>query len=257
MSRILKISLLAALCAFLSVDALAAPAPKVTSIDPPKNILFIGNSFTYYNNGLHNYLKRFIDTADPSGESSQAIRLMTISGAKLSEHAPALRSILQSADWDAVILQGHSLEAVDKRALKNFRAAARAFDKEIRKSGADTVYFMTWAYTDRPEMTASLNTSYTIIGNHVKALVVPVGLAFERAQQLHPEIPLIMADKKHPTLAGTYLTASVFYAALFNKSPAPLDYSPPRLDKNKASLLREVAWQSVRAYYDPPSSSDD
>ncbi len=235
--------------ALIVLQASAAPVPEVTTIDPPKNILFIGNSFTYYNNGLHNYLRRLIDTADNSGNSSGALKLMTISGAKLSEHAPALRAILRSEDWDVVVLQGNSLEAVDRSTIKNFRDASRAFHKEIDKSGADTVFFMTWAYTGQPQMTDSLDTSYTVIGNFLDSLVVPVGLAFEKAREQHPEISLIMQDKKHPTLAGTYLAACVFYAALYQQSPADLDYRPPRLKDSTARALREVAWQAAREYY--------
>ena len=36
-------------CALLSPYAAAETAPKVTRIDPPKQILFVGNSFIYYN----------------------------------------------------------------------------------------------------------------------------------------------------------------------------------------------------------------
>jgi len=234
----------------VSTQAPAAVAPEVKAIDPPKNILFIGNSFTYYNNGLHNYLRQLIDAADSSGEASGVLRLMTISGAKLAEHAPALRAILQSEEWDAVVLQGHSLEAVDRSTLKNFRDAVRAFHKEIKKSGADTVLFMTWAYSNQPRMTDSLDTSYTILGNFLDSLVVPVGRAFERARQQHPDIALIMEDRKHPTLAGTYLAACVFYSALYGQSPAELDDGPPGLTAQAARALREVAWAAVRAYYD-------
>ncbi len=235
--------------ALIALQAQAAPVPKVTSIDAPENILFIGNSFTYYNNGLHNYLRQLINAADKSGDGAGVLKLMTISGARLSEHASALRAILKSEDWDVVVLQGYSLEAVNKGMLKNFRNASRAFHKEITKAGADTVFFMTWAYTDRPEMTAPLDTSYTIMGNFVDSLVVPVGLAFEQARQQHPDISLIMKDRKHPTLAGTYLAACVFYAALFQQSPAELDYRPPRLREATAEALREVAWEATRSYY--------
>jgi hypothetical protein len=98
-------------------------------------------------------------------------------------------------------------------------------------------------------MTASLDTSYTIMGNFVDSLVVPVGLAFEQARRQHPDIRLIMEDRKHPTLAGTYLAACVFYAALFQQSPVELDYRPPRLEETTARALREVAWEATRSYY--------
>lgn len=249
MLKTLRVCAVALAWLLVSTQGLAAVVPEVKAIDPPRNILFIGNSFTYYNNGLHNYLRQLINAADESGDGSGVLKLMTISGAKLSEHAPALRAILKSEDWDVVVLQGNSLEAIDKKTLKNFRDASRAFHKEIKKSGADTAFFMTWAYTNQPQMTDSLDTSYTIIGNFLDSLVVPVGLAFEKAREQHPGIALIMKDRKHPTPAGTYLAACVFYAALFQQSPVDLERRPPRLKDSTARALREVAWDTVRDYY--------
>ena len=55
---------------------------------------------------------------------------------------------------------------------------------------------------------------------------MPVGLAWQRARELRPLIPLYDTDQIHPSPLGTYLTACVFYGALTKKSPVGL---PPRL----------------------------
>jgi len=60
--------------------------------------------------------------------------------------------------------------------------------------------------------------------NDVGALVVPVGLAFELSRRDNPAIDLYWDDHKHPSLAGTYLAACVFYAALYGRSPEGNEY---------------------------------
>lgn len=237
-------------CLLYWANALSAAAPDVKSVDPPRNILFIGNSFTFYNNGLHTALRNLIDSADLGHGFPGNIKIMTISGAKLADHAPALKAIVNSVKWDVVVLQGHSLEAVDKNSIKSFQRAARAFDEVIDESGADTVFFMTWAREDYADFTESLNLHYTLIGNRTGSLVVPVGLAFARIKNEHADIDLIRSDGRHPTMAGTYLAACVFFAALYQKSPEGLVF--PRattLDESRATILQRGAWQTVQDYY--------
>ena len=72
----------------------------------------------------------------------------------------------------------------------------------IRAHGARPVLFMSWAYADRPEMTALLEEAYTVAGNANAALVIPAGLAFAHALQRQPQLNLYAGDKSHPSLAG-------------------------------------------------------
>ena len=85
-------------------------------------------------------------------------------------------------------------------------------------------------------------------GNYVGSLVVPVGKSFALATERHPDIRLRTSDKKHPTLAGTYLAACTFYAAFFGESPEGLDYDAG-LNEATALKLQTVAWQTTNAYY--------
>src|SRR6187200_1853897 len=84
-----------------------------------------------------------------------------------------------------------------------------------RKHGAKPVFFMSWAYADKPEMTAQLAEAYTKAGNDNDALVIPAGLAFARSVAKKPDLNLYVADKRHPSLAGSYLAAAVTYASIF------------------------------------------
>jgi hypothetical protein len=107
---------------------------------------------------------------------------------------------------------------------------------------------MSWAYADKPEMTAQLAEAYTVAGNANNALVIPAGLAFARARAKQPELNLYQSDKRHPTLAGTYLAACVVFYALTGRSPVGNSYTAG-IDPPTAQFLQTVAWETVRDYY--------
>ncbi len=117
-----------------------------------------------------------------------------------------------------------------------------------RRHGAKPVFFMSWAYADKPEMTAELAEAYTTAANQNEALVIPAGLAFARSLRQRPELILHASDKRHPSLAGTYLAACTVYAALFKKSPEGLGYTAG-LDAGTAKFLQTAAWETVRDYF--------
>ena len=105
-----------------------------------------------------------------------------------------------------------------------FHATVKKDAAIITKYGARPVLFMSWAYKDAPEMTAQLAEQYTIAGNANDALVIPAGLAFAKAVARRPELELYQPDKRHPTLAGTYLAACTVRGAR-KKSPVGNKYT--------------------------------
>ncbi len=36
-------------------------SPNIKNIDQPNTVLFVGNSYLYYNNSLHNHFKRMVE----------------------------------------------------------------------------------------------------------------------------------------------------------------------------------------------------
>ncbi|TFG39494.1 MAG: hypothetical protein E4H42_05890 [Chromatiales bacterium] len=231
-------------CAQQSIDTAASSA----AAQPEKSILFVGNSFTYYNNSLHSHLRKLLRAANADGLEHAYLRSLTISGGELPELAAGLQQRLDEQRWDVVILQGYSDGPITHGKAERFRTAARDYVQAIRASGAEPVFFMTWAYTDMPEMTARLDAAYSGIGSELGAQVVPVGRAFARALSQRPELALIIDDKKHPTLAGTYLAACSFYAALYGVSPVGLSYTAGLGDD--AIFLQQVAWDTWVDYED-------
>ena len=81
------VSLLTAfLLAALSTAALAQTKPKRAEIggEPPQSIMWVGNSFFYYNNSMHNYVLNLLKAADAKSRA-RAVSV-TISGSGIDWH---------------------------------------------------------------------------------------------------------------------------------------------------------------------------
>ncbi len=227
--------------------ALADSQRPVEDDKPAAKVLFVGNSFTYYNNGLQSHFRKLAWSSGLLTRENSRARIMTISGGHLPEHAGGFKKVMSGDDWDVVVMQGHSLGPISDDTAAAFRKAARKFSRIAKKQGTRPVFFMTWAYAGKPEMTVQLDKAYTAIGEELDAQVVPVGLAFAKVVADRSDIALTTDDTRHPTLAGTYLAACTFFAALYQQSPEGLGYVAG-LDAETALYLQKVAWMTVQDY---------
>ncbi len=251
--------------ALLAFPALAqqAPRPAVTRVEAPSSAIFIGNSFFYYNNGITNHLTGFLRGGEPVGPFRST--LVGIGGSNMQWHDVASYfrpDAVASYGFDArnnivfrppgrlfdlAILMDCSLCPVHPQLSPVFEDYARRHSATVRANGAEPVFFMSWAYKDKPEMMAGLSAAYTAVGNANNALVIPAGLAFERSIAQRPGLDLYVSDLRHPSLAGTYLAAATTYAAVFGRSPVGNRYDAG-LDADTAAHLQRVAWETVREY---------
>lgn len=264
-SAMLLAAAAASVLVMTSAMASAEIKPKVVKLDvAPKSVLFIGNSYFYYNASLHHHVLELLRTADPTGKY-HAIS-STISDAALSWHnveallssatldtdksrgASPVASKTRVKKFDAVIMMDCSHCATDPKLKADFTATIAKDSAIVRKHGAQPILFMTWAYADRPDLTERLADAYTRAGNDNNALVVPAGLAFARARAQRPELALHVADNSHPSLAGTYLAACVTIASVYRRSPVGNTYHA-NLDPQTAAFLQGVAWATVQDYY--------
>lgn len=259
LTSIIKAFLLASLC----LITIGVYAVETENTHTNKRIMFIGNSFSFYNNGVHNHLGGLVRSA---GDWSRAyrFRLNTLSGGRLQEHTAQLKNILsaKNANWDTVVLQPHSNEAISKNRAKAFELALSEQVNIVRNAGAEPLLFMTWAYKGDNEMHKQLLKAYTEAGAKYDLRLIPVGNAFQKAQQHLPNIELYVADVlsvdanghltyrtdiKHPSPAGSYLAACVFYAALYKKSPEDLLFVGG-VGAETAKKLQRIAWQTVEQF---------
>ena len=232
--------------------------PAVMPEDYPEKILFLGNSFTYYNDGLHKHYGNLLRAADLYRTDRNKLRMLTYSGSGLWEHSAALHSALINDRWDAVVMHDYSNGPITE--WDRFVSASDALGGIARAQDTTPILMMTWAYAGQPEMTLKLAEAYTKRGKDLGAKVIPVGLAFAAAvQQLgidlySPDLrrfdsgqPVYEQTIKHPSLAGTYLAACTVYAALTGRTPEGLIYTAG-LDPEVARDLQRVAFLTVQSY---------
>jgi hypothetical protein len=229
---------------FLAALALVtAVAPAFPGEGPkPVRVLFIGNSYTYYND-----LPGMLAALARAGKQPPLVHEReTPGGYTLEKHwmdGKALKK-LAAGKWDYVVLQEQSLRPLRDRA-RMFEYAHK-LDDEIKRHGARTLLYQTWARQDAPEKQPELSRAHLDLGKELKARVVPVGMAWEWALKEAPKLALHVADKSHPSKAGTYLAACVFYATLYGKSPEGLPGDIGGLPDAEARRLQAVAWKTVR-----------
>ncbi|MGK7863447.1 DUF4886 domain-containing protein [Falsiroseomonas sp. E2-1-a4] len=259
---------LGCLMALVAAPAEAQTRPQVREVGPeaPRSAIYIGNSFFYYNNSMHGHVNRMIRLAPAPAHAGFATTSVTISGSGLNWHdvesyfrREALRSysfdrnnniVFNTNDrlFEIAIMMDCSQCPIHPRLGSVFTETARRHSETVRRHGAQPVFFMSWAYADQPEMTQQLAEAYTVAGNANNALVIPAGLAFARAIAERPGLDLYVADKRHPSLAGTYLAAATTYAALFGRSPEGNRHTAG-LDEDTVAFLQRTAWATVQDYY--------
>lgn len=210
-------------------------------------ILFLGNSYTSVND-----LPGTLSKLALSGGHHLETGMATEGGATLAAHlaSPGTLATLRGSRWAFVVLQEQSqLPALDGMRREQMYPAARSLVSTIAAAGARPIFFLTWAHRDGwpvyglPDyaaMQAAIDTGYLAIARELGAPVAPVGEAWLEVYRRAPQLALWQDDGSHPSVAGTYLAACVFYAALFEQSPVGLTYVAD-LPKDTALSLQGTA----------------
>jgi hypothetical protein len=178
-------------------------------------MLFVGNSFTARNN-----VPGLIAKLAAANGTTIEHKLLSIGGAPLRLHwnkGEALKEI-QTGSYDYVVLQEQS--TLPAKNPTRMRESVRLFDEPISKAGANMVLYMTWARRHAPETQQKITDAYTSIGRELGAIVVPVGVVWQKFLEEHDKPVLHDKDGSHPSLAGSYLAACVFVQTLFGHSAA-------------------------------------
>ena len=203
-------------------------------------VLFVGNSLTA-DNSLPELVHDFAasdDGADPIFAVQYVAGSWTFRQAARDE---GLEALLRDVDWDVVVLQENGGVASHRAVWpREMFPAARTLDRTIAAAGARTVLFMTWGRREVfAPMQATIAEGYLRLGAELQAATAPVGLAWAEALQRRPGLELWAADDYHPSPAGSYLAAAVFYAVLSGRDPAASDFSGG-LPSAEARFLRQV-----------------
>ena len=255
-------ALFLAVCIIFSVTAMDYMTAHAEGESSEKTIkvLFVGNSFTKYNN-LH---KIFKGIAKANGIKITAKRV-AFGGYKLRKYTSSktkagkkFRKALKKK-YDYVVIQGHSEEFITTYNKHSYKSISKVIDM-VKASGAEPILYMTWTQTTgitysergeeismtREEMTQQVADIYNRLGNEFDVKVAPVGLNIMRCATEYPEIKLIRSDNKHPKYAGSYLAACTIYQTIFDRSVLGTKYyntdeKKVGIGKTKAEKLQMIA----------------
>lgn len=246
----------------LLVLALAAGVGGRAGDKEPIRILFIGNSYTYFNN-LPELLTKL---AQDGHQSPVETGMVAPGGFRLKDHwekSGALKALHESK-WDYVVLQDQSTLGIDfyvegklhVTSDELFRPWAEKWSAEIKSQSATPVYYLTWARKATPEDQAALNYAYVSAAKKTESQIAPVGAAWEKTRHDYPNIDLYYKDGSHPSAAGSYLAACTFYATIFHQSPVglpgkisgiPVNLETEKPEPDKAAVLVDLPEDQARA----------
>ena len=189
-----------------------------------KKVLFIGNSYTYFWN-----LPQCVQALSFEDGDSIITHQSTAGGANLGQHWNKQKGLqthqaLSSEKWDYVILQDHSLRAIQHPDSLGYYMNKWVVQASVR--GSKSILYNTWARSFDPTMTEPIAQEYETIAKNLGVGLAPVGRIWAKAREMRPDLPLYDKDESHPAPLGTYLTALTFYSIITGNKTSGL---PSRL----------------------------
>jgi hypothetical protein len=173
-------------------------------------ILFVGNSLTYVND-LPDMVRRVADAA------GGGLRVEMAAGPNLAliDHTNGATDALgkiSGSHWDAVVLQqGPTPAGICRDTLV---IAAMRLAPAIRGAGGRPALFLPWTRRSYTGPIDEIAESATTAARAVGGVVIPAGVAWRKALQADPTLPLYGGDGYHPAPAGTLLSALTTYDRL-------------------------------------------
>ena len=204
-------------------------------------VLFVGNSHTFAND-VPDLVAKLAKASDVDRPLLTWMESPGGTSFKMHWDNGRVQQLLGEAKWDLVVLQDQSAMPLMHRNQRDQESApfARKLNEKIKESGARTVLFMTWGYKDGYfPMQKMARDAYQELATDLKADLVPVGTAWEKALKARPDLDM-WTDGNHATMKGSYLAACVFYAVFYGQSPVGNSFAAG-LDAADARFLQETA----------------
>lgn len=184
-------------------------------------VLFVGNSYTYYNNMPQ---AAFFEAAlaagyevDVTSITRGRYRLCQFADPQ-NEDGKRLRDEIEGKHYDCAVLQEYSVNPI-----KNEEEFFEGVKGVMELIDADKfILYATWGRNDgsevleelgltREEMTEKLSISYNKAGKLYGARVAEVGKAFLEYSKNHDRDDLYYPDKSHPSILGSTIAARVIF----------------------------------------------
>lgn len=232
------------------------PEKETTDVltkDKTYSVLFIGNSYTFYNDMPTIYFETMAKACGYDVKVT-SITKGAYTLEKFADPNDVYGKMVDNAlknpgTYDFVILQEQSmrpsLDTVDQ-----FYEGVRKLTEKIRAAGAEPFLYATWGreagnskleeYSMTNEsMTWKLAAAYAAIGEELEIPVAHVGLAFYDVYS-NSQIGLYSADGSHPSAAGSYLAAMTLFGSIFGVDPVDAPFKGPA-SAEEEGVLRAAA----------------
>ena len=233
---------------------LLATLTAATSLYAQTQVLFIGNSYTGYNN-----LATMVENVAASAGYSFSNSSLTPGGATLYQHSQNASTYNQmgSKSWDYVVIQAQSQEPSfpnNQVATQTLPYADQLVDS-IRSivPCAQPTFFRTWGRENGDQwncpyfpplctyegMDSLLHLRYRMMADSNDAYLSPVGSVWKYIRDTDSTIALYTSDGSHPSLAGSYVAACTFFTVFTRSNPLNITFDA-NLDTAIASTIREA-----------------
>ena len=174
------------------------------------NVLFIGNSHTYFNDMPH----LFAEMCESLGVQKPNVTMLAYSGRTLRWHTKeyfSIRFALLYGQFDYCVIQqlGHPFPGLEKT-----EPEVKTLVSLCRSVGTKPVLYMTWAKKENPGLVSEISAAYRTLSERYDTLLAPIGELFETLRLKHPEIELYWSDGSHASKNASYLIAATFAALL-------------------------------------------
>jgi len=218
-----------------------------------KNILFLGNSYTYFND-----LPGMVGSLATAAGFSATVESVATGGQTLGGHVAGSLGHITSGDWDVVVIQDQSQRPSfsDGYVCKNVIPEAKTIVDTIRAKNPCTVpvFFLTWGKRDGDTQNCA-NGNYFCTFEGIQdrltknyknlaclnqpARVAPAGEAWRNYSNRDV---LFVGDGSHPSAMGTYLTACTMLETIWGVPCTGNSYQPVE----DAAALQSLASQTVQ-----------
>lgn len=221
------------------------------------SVLFIGNSYVYVNDLPNTFRQLAQSLGDEVTVASSAPGGYTL--LQHASYAPT-QTAITAQQWDFVVMQEQSqLGALPIESTSTEYGALQLLaDIEANWECTYPVFYMTWGRQNGDDlncdafpfmctydgMQEGLRSTYLYLATMNDAYVSPVGVAWKQVRDTQPQINLYDPDGSHPSVAGTYLAACVFYCTLFQESCVDATFNSS-LPAGTAAILRGIASATV------------
>jgi hypothetical protein len=168
-----SVALVLGACALMQPSATQTQTQTQTQAGPDqtKTVLWVGNSFYYFNNGMPGHVGQLIRGSTMTDKTGHRSTMATIGGSGINWHdldahfKPGGVASYSFDDnnnvvfntfakpFDVVLIMDCSQCPIHPQLKSIFYDYAKKHSDTARKNGARPAFFMSWAYQDKPEMT--------------------------------------------------------------------------------------------------------